>query len=253
MPLSVPALIAEKLKTKNSRCSISVLGRHRSEVARLRTQVARARDRRQRDRMPAPWPASSAIPTSPTWAARQQRRKQAHRPVRWSGSAVDHEIRDRMSFMRTREIRENVSRTPPPRSSFATTPGADGPCRSGKPVVVPDLLTQRGWTDLDYLKIDIDGAIRDPANLRRTLRYVGRPSPSARGQLRRHRAAARTHLPQHRSLPAPRGFDLFRSMCAIAPRAPCPPLYLAAPAETVSGRRSRARPTIARCAGASPR
>lgn len=27
-----------------------------------------------------------------------------------------------------------------------------------QPVVVPDLLAQRGWTDIDYLKIDIDGA-----------------------------------------------------------------------------------------------
>jgi hypothetical protein len=68
-------------------------------------------------------------------------------------------IRERLSFMRTREIRE-------PRLGKATieeklrhnawemTELAD----PAAPVVLPDLLAARQWADLDYLKIDIDGA-----------------------------------------------------------------------------------------------
>lgn len=67
-------------------------------------------------------------------------------------------IRKRLSFMRTREIRaarlakaaiEEQLR----HNEWEMTELAD----SDKPVAVAELLAARGWSDFDYLKIDIDG------------------------------------------------------------------------------------------------
>ena len=68
-------------------------------------------------------------------------------------------IRERLSFMRTREIRaarlakaaiEEQLR----HNEWEMTELAD----STKPVAVAELLASRGWTEFDYLKIDIDGS-----------------------------------------------------------------------------------------------
>jgi Methyltransferase FkbM domain len=68
-------------------------------------------------------------------------------------------VRERLSFMRTREIRaarllkaeiEEKLR----HNAWEMTELAD----QDKPVLVPELLAARGWTDFDYLKIDIDGS-----------------------------------------------------------------------------------------------
>ena len=68
-------------------------------------------------------------------------------------------VRERLSFMRTREIRaarlakaeiEDKMR----HNAWEMTELAD----RDNPVVVPELLAARGWTDFDYLKIDIDGS-----------------------------------------------------------------------------------------------
>jgi hypothetical protein len=79
--------------------------------------------------------------------------------VRGQASPLIMKIRDRLSFMRTREIRqarlsqaaieEKLSH-----NAWEMTQLAD----HTKPLVVPELLVQRGWDDLDYLKIDIDGS-----------------------------------------------------------------------------------------------
>src|SRR5882757_9591902 len=68
-------------------------------------------------------------------------------------------IRDRLSFMRTNEAREARLGTAATEeklrhNAWEMTELAD----RTKPVVVPELLAARGWTDLDYLKIDIDGS-----------------------------------------------------------------------------------------------
>lgn len=67
-------------------------------------------------------------------------------------------MRDRLSFMRTREIREARLKTASSHEQFRhnaweMTSLAD----PSKPVVLPELLAARGWRDLDYLKIDTDG------------------------------------------------------------------------------------------------
>ena len=68
-------------------------------------------------------------------------------------------MRDRLSFMRTREIREgrlkDASTEEKLRHNAWEMTGLADP---RKPIVALDLLAERGWTYLDYLKIDIDGA-----------------------------------------------------------------------------------------------
>jgi hypothetical protein len=68
-------------------------------------------------------------------------------------------VRERLSFMRTREIRqarlaqaeiEEKLR----HNAWEMTELAD----EARPVLVSELLAERGWTDFDYLKIDIDGS-----------------------------------------------------------------------------------------------
>lgn len=68
-------------------------------------------------------------------------------------------MRDRMSFMRTREIRDarlkQASTEEQLRHNAWEMTGLADP---KKPVVLPDLLAERGWSDLDYIKLDVDGA-----------------------------------------------------------------------------------------------
>ena len=68
-------------------------------------------------------------------------------------------MRDRLSFMRTREIREarlkHASTVEQLRNNAWELTGLADPAR---PVVAPHLLAERGWQQLDYLKMDVDGA-----------------------------------------------------------------------------------------------
>jgi hypothetical protein len=68
-------------------------------------------------------------------------------------------MRDRLSFMRTREIRDarlkHASTEEKLRHNAWEMTGLADPAR---PVVLPELLAERGWSDLDYLKLDVDGA-----------------------------------------------------------------------------------------------
>ena len=67
-------------------------------------------------------------------------------------------MRDRMSFMRTREIRDAKLQTASTEEQLRHNAWElTGLADPAKPVVVPDLLAERGWTDLDYMKIDTDG------------------------------------------------------------------------------------------------
>jgi len=79
--------------------------------------------------------------------------------VRGQASPLIMKVRERLSFMRTREIRaarlaqagiEEKLR----HNAWEMTGLAD----HAKPIAVLDLLAERGWSDLDCLKIDIDGA-----------------------------------------------------------------------------------------------
>ncbi len=96
-------------------------------------------------------------------------------------------MRDRMSFMRTREIREERLRTASTEEQLRHNAWEmTGLADPAKPVVVPDLLAARGWTDLDYLKIDTDGI--DWEILQILCRPAGAAAPAgraARGEFRR--------------------------------------------------------------------
>ena len=74
-------------------------------------------------------------------------------------SPLIFKIRDRLSFMRTNELREArlgkaATEEKLRHNAWEMTELAD----RTRPVVVPELLAARGWNDLDYLKIDIDGS-----------------------------------------------------------------------------------------------
>jgi hypothetical protein len=80
-------------------------------------------------------------------------------PTRSQASDLILAVRERLSFMRTRELREaRLAKAEIEEklrhNAWELTQLAD----ATKPVVLPDLLAARGWTDADYLKIDIDGA-----------------------------------------------------------------------------------------------
>jgi len=86
----------------------------------------------------------------------------ANRPVdleRGQASPLIMAVRERLSFMRTREIRaarlaQAAIEEQLRHNAWEMTGLAD----STKPVAVSDLLAARGWTEFDYLKIDIDGS-----------------------------------------------------------------------------------------------
>src|SRR5262245_34661487 len=74
-------------------------------------------------------------------------------------SPLIFKIRDRLSFMRTNELREArlgkaATEEKLRHNAWEMTELAD----RTKPVVVPELLAARGFSELDYLKIDIDGS-----------------------------------------------------------------------------------------------
>ncbi len=68
-------------------------------------------------------------------------------------------VRERLSFMRTREIRQSRLAKAEieeklRHNAWEMTELAD----EARPVLVSDLLAERGWTDFDYFKLDIDGS-----------------------------------------------------------------------------------------------
>jgi hypothetical protein len=147
--------------------------------------------------------------------------------------------RDRMSFMRTREIREGHLRDASAEEKFRYNAWElTGLADPGKPIVVPDLLAQRGWTDLDYLKIDIDGADFDILQtfkgrfdmlsvlaVQLEVNFVGTDQPDEH-----------TFHNTDRFLRS-EGFDLFRLDVRNCSSRALPARYIwPTPAETVSGR-----------------
>ncbi len=80
-------------------------------------------------------------------------------PTRSQASDLILAVRERLSFMRTLELRESrLARAEIEEklrhNAWDKTRLAD----ASRPLVVPELLESRGWKALDYLKIDIDGA-----------------------------------------------------------------------------------------------
>ena len=148
-------------------------------------------------------------------------------------------MRDRLSFMRTREIRDArlkaASTEEQLRHNAWEMTGLADPA---KPVVVSDLLAERGWNDLDYLKLDVDGADWDILQS-----FAGRFDPLhvIAVQLEvnfigTERADEHTFHNTDRFMRS-HGFDLFRLDVRTFSSRALPARYIwPTPAETVSGR-----------------
>ena len=147
-------------------------------------------------------------------------------------------MRDRMSFMRTREIRDAKLRTASTEEQLRHNAWElTGLADPAKPVVVPDLLAARGWTDLDYMKIDTDGIDwqilqtfegRLPSHLlavQMEVNFVGEGAPDEHSFHNTDRFMRR------------HGFDLFRLDVRNYSSRALPARYIwPTPAETHSGR-----------------
>ena len=240
MALSFPALIAEKLRTEkfgllDIGCSGGIDPMWRAFEPRLRAL------------------GIDASETECRRLAGLERNPDVSYVAAFVGSAADKpidlsagpaaplimKIRDRMSFMRTREIREgrlkNASTAEQFRHNAWELTGLADP---GKPMVVPELLDQRGWSDLDYLKIDIDGADFEILQtfkgrfdtlgiiaVQLEVNFVGTEQPHEH-----------TFHNTDRFLRA-EGFDLFRLDVRNCSTRALPARYIwPTPAETVSGR-----------------
>ena len=158
--MSFPALVAEKLKTERFRlldvgCSGGIDPMWRAFEPRLQALGIDASETECRrlaglERNPDVSYVAAFVSIS------------TQKPVDLSAgpaAPLIMRMRDRLSFMRTREIREarlqGASTEEKLRHNAWEMTGLADPNR---PIVVPDLLAERGWTDVDYLKIDIDGA-----------------------------------------------------------------------------------------------
>jgi hypothetical protein len=160
MPLSFPAFVADKLRTEKFTlldigCSGGLDPMWRAFEPRLRAlgvdaSAVECRRLAGLERNPDVSYVAAFVSSS------------ADKPIDLSAgpaAPLIMKMRDRMSFMRTREIREGRLKDASTEEKFRHNAWElTGLADPGKPVVVPDLLAQRGWTDLDYLKIDIDGA-----------------------------------------------------------------------------------------------
>ncbi|MBU8875578.1 FkbM family methyltransferase [Reyranella sp. MMS21-HV4-11] len=147
-------------------------------------------------------------------------------------------MRDRMSFMRTREIRDARLQTASAEEQLRHNAWElTGLADPNKPVVVPDLLSERGWTDLDYMKIDTDGIDwqilqsfegrlpQDLLAVQMEVNFVGDGSPDEHSFHNTDRFMRR------------HGFDLFRLDVRNYSSRALPARYIwPTPAETHSGR-----------------
>ena len=240
MPLSFPALIAEKLKTEKFAlldigCSGGIDPKWRAFEPRLRAlgidaSATECRRLAGLERNPDVSYVAAFVSTS------------ANKPIDLSAgpaAPLIMKIRDRMSFMRTREIREERLKDASAEEQFRHNAWElTGLADPGKPVVVPDLLAQRGWTDLDYLKIDIDGADFEILQtfdgrfdtlgviaVQLEVNFVGTEQPHEHTFHNTDRFLRRA------------GFDLFRLDVRNCSTRALPARYIwPTPAETVSGR-----------------
>src|SRR5262245_9179062 len=83
----------------------------------------------------------------------------ACRPVRWTGGTADHEdARPAELHAHARNSRGESKRASTEEKLRHNAWEMTGLADPNKPIVLIDLLAQRGWMDLDYFKIDVDGA-----------------------------------------------------------------------------------------------
>jgi hypothetical protein len=263
MASSFPALIAESLKTEKFRlldigCSGGLDPLWRAFEPRLQAlgidaSVTECKRRAALERNPD-------VSYVAAFAARS-----ADKPVDISAgpaAPLIMKMRDRMSFMRTREIRDarlkQASTEEQLRHNAWEMTGLADPA---KPIVLPDVLAERGWSDLDYIKLDVDGADFDILQsfagrfdalqviaVQLEVNFVGTDRPDEHTFHNTDRFM-RAH-----------GFDLFRLDVRNFSVRALPARYIwPTPAETVSGRPfqgeayyARVTPSSRRCSTSMP-
>ncbi len=160
-------------------------------------------------------------------------------PTRSQASDLILAVRERLSFMRTRELREaRLAKAEIEEklrhNAWELTQLAD----ASRPLVVPDLLATKGWTTVDYLKIDIDGSDWEVLQsfsgklgslgvlaVQLEVNFVGTDAPTEHAFHNTDRFM-RSH-----------GFELFRLDVRTYSSRALPARYVwPTPAETVSGR-----------------
>jgi len=240
MALPFAALIAEKLRTETFRlldigCSGGIDPVWRSFEPRLQALGIDASETECR--------RLSGIERNPdvsyisAFAARS-----ADRPIDISAgpaAPLIMQMRDRLSFMRTREIRDARLRTASAEEQFRHNAWEmTGLADPAKPVVLPDLLAARGWDDLDYIKLDVDGADFDILQS-----FAGRFDPrhviAVQLEVNFVGTDAATDHTFHNTdrFLRSQGFDLFRLDVRNFSSRALPARYIwPTPAETVSGR-----------------
>lgn len=174
-------------------------------------------------------------------------------PTRSQASDLILAIRERLSFWRTLELREvrlakAAIEEKLRHNAWELTRLAD----ASRPVVVPGLLESRGWTDVDYLKIDIDGSDWEVLQsfagklgalgvlgVQLEVNFVGTDAPTEHAFHNTDRFMRA------------QGFDLFRlDVRTYSSRALPAPYVWPTPAETVSGRPWQGEAYYARDIGA---
>jgi hypothetical protein len=159
MPPSFPAFIGQKLRTEKFRlldvgCSGGIDAMWRAFEPRLQAlgidaSEAECRRLAELERNPDVAYVAAFVSSSAT------------KPIDLSAgpaAPLIMQMRDRLSFMRTREIREAQLKTASTQEKLRYNAWElTGLADPARPIVPSDLLAERGWTDLDYFKIDIDG------------------------------------------------------------------------------------------------
>lgn len=148
-------------------------------------------------------------------------------------------MRDRMSFMRTREIRDARLKQATTEEQFRHNAWEmTGLADPAKPIVPADLLAERGWRDLDYIKLDVDGADFDILQS-----FAGRFDPLQVIAVQLEVNFVGTDRPDEHTFHntdrfmRAHGFDLFRLDVRNFSVRALPARYIwPTPAETVSGR-----------------
>ncbi|CAN5885918.1 hypothetical protein BH11PSE3_BH11PSE3_04210 [soil metagenome] len=240
MPLSFPALIADGLRTEKFRlldigCSGGLDPLWRAFEPRLQAIGIDASE--SECRRLAGSERNPDISYVAAFAARS-----ADRPIDISAgpaAPLIMRMRDRLSFMRTREIRDQRLKEASAAEQFRHNAWElTGLADPARPIVVPELLAERGWTDLDYLKLDVDGAdfdilqsfagrfdSLDVIAVQLEVNFIGTDQPEDH-----------TFHNTDRFMRA-QGFDLFRLDVRNFSTRALPARYIwPTPAETVSGR-----------------
>ena len=242
--MTFPALVAAALKdgkVQAARCRL--LGRHRPRVACLRAAGCRRSASMPARPNASVWPRLERNPDVSYVAAFVssvgQTSRLISRPARRRRLIMQH-ARSHELHAHARDPRSPAARQPRPQEKLRHNAwemtGLADPTQADRRS--PICSAERGWTDLDYLKIDIDGADFDILQSLKGASTASTSSPCS-SRSTSSEPTSPTSIPF--TIPtascAAQGFDLFRLDVRNFSSRALPARYIwPTPAETVSGR-----------------